>query len=89
MLAATKSAGLASVAHKCRGQIELLCWPCVINSQSIQYYRTGCENQCGNILLSSLAIFYFRSPLSYSEPRAAKQSNDPAITIDNNIITAI
>ena len=41
MLAATKSAGLASVADKCQGQIELSCWPCVINSQPTQYRGTG------------------------------------------------
>ena len=35
------------------------------------------------------AEFYFRCPCSVSEPLAAKQSNNPAITIDNDIISAI
>ena len=42
-----------------------------------------------NILYRSLAEFYFRSPFSDSEHLAAKQSNVPAIAIENIIITAI
>ena len=42
-----------------------------------------------NILYRSLAEFYFRSPFSESEHLAAKQSNVPAIAIENIIITAI
>ena len=41
------------------------------------------------VLADKSAEFYFRCFCSVSELLAAKQSNDPAITIDNNIIVSI